>query len=146
MQQLPRASEPNPAARSSQSASSAATRAEAEIGLYYIFVEEVLQRGAVGAADRFLSAEFVEHGMTGDRNRRDFIAHLGARRERFPNAEWTIETLIGVGGFVVCYMTMRAPGLPDPGWESVVIRFQSDRIAERWSICDPTLMDSYMDS
>lgn len=141
MQQRPPASESHPAARSSRPAPGGDARAEADVRLYYIFVEEVLQRGAVDAADRFLSVGFVEHGVTGDRDRQGFIAHLAARRERFPNAAWTIETLAGVGGLIVCYMTMTTPGFHEQGWESVVIRFEDEKIAERWSICDRGLLD-----
>lgn len=141
MQQLPPASDSNPAAHSGRPAPSGDGRAEADVGLYYMFVEEVLQRGSVDAADRFLATGFVAHGMTGDRSRQDFIAHLAARRERFPDAAWTIETLTGVGGLVVCYMTMITPGFPNHGWESVVIRFEDDKIAELWSICGRSLLD-----
>ena len=117
-------------------------RVETDVGLYYIFVEEVLQRGAVAAADRFLAADFLAHGMAGDLDRCAFIAHLAARRARFPDAAWTIEALAGVGGLVVCYMTMTTPESADRGWESLVIRFENDKIVEYWSICDRVLLQS----
>jgi predicted SnoaL-like aldol condensation-catalyzing enzyme len=113
---------------------------ETEVALYYVFIEEVLQGGAVSRADRFLAAEFVEHGARGDRHRHDFVAHLAERRARFPNAVWTIESLAGVGGLVVCYMTVVTPELPLQGWESVVIRFSAGKIAECWTICDSSLL------
>jgi predicted SnoaL-like aldol condensation-catalyzing enzyme len=118
------------------------TRAETDVGLYYVFIEQVLQSGAIGAASQFLADEFIEHGMAGDRSRDDFIAHLVARRARFPNAAWTIEALAAVGGLVVCYMTMVTPDLPAQLWESVVIRFEHERIAECWTICDRMLLVS----
>lgn len=115
---------------------------ETHVGLYYLFVEEVLQRGAMAAAERFLHNDFVAHGLSGDHDRQAFLMHLAARRARFPNAAWTIESLAGVGGLVVCYMTMIAPGIPDQGWESLVLRFDSDRIVEWWSICHELLLPS----
>jgi|SRR5665213_2256790 len=116
--------------------------AEVHVGLYYLFVEEVLQGGALTAAERFLGNNFVAHGLAGDHDRKAFISHLAARHARFPNAVWTIEALTGVGGLVVCYMTMIAPDLPDQGWESLVVRFDRDRIVECWSICHQLLRPS----
>lgn len=118
----------------------ATAAAEADAALYYIFIEEVLQRGAIGAADKFLAIDFVEHGPSGDRRRKEFVAGLGARRERFPNAMWTIELLVAVGGLVVCHTTMVNPELPASAWESVVIRFAGGKIAECWRICDSSLL------
>ncbi len=115
---------------------------EAHVGLYYLFVEEVLQRGVLAAAERFLHNDFVAHGSAGDHDRHAFIVHLAARRARFPDAVWTIEALTGVGRHVVCYLTMIAPHLEDQVWESVVVRFDNDRIVESWSICHQLLRPS----
>ena len=39
-------------------------------------------------------------------------------------------------------MTMTTPESPDRGWESLVIRFENDKIVEYWSICDRVLLQS----
>lgn len=112
------------------------------MGTYYVFVEEVLQRGAVKIADKFLAPDFVEHGAAGDRNGPEFVAGLAERRARFPNAVWTIELLVVVGGLVICHKTMVTPESPGQGWESVVLRFDAGKIAECWRICDESLLGS----
>jgi predicted SnoaL-like aldol condensation-catalyzing enzyme len=117
-----------------------AAASDADARLYYIFIEEVLQRGAMGVAEQFLAADFVDHGASGDRLRHDFISELTIRRARFPDAVWTIELLADVGGLVVCHTTMTAPGLAVPGWESVVIRCAAGKIAECWRISDHSLL------
>lgn len=117
-----------------------AREAEADVRLYYIFIEEVLQRGAIGAAEEFLATDFVAHGAAGDRHRHEFVTGLATRRARFPDAVWTIELLAGVGGLVVCHTTIVASDPPKQGWESVVIRFAAGKMAEYWRICDDGLL------
>lgn len=141
MSQMRRPSLPSPfdSTVSSSPTLSNAGAVEADAGFYYVFVEEVMQRGAVKIASTFLSPDFVEHGTAGDRRGPEFVSRLAARRARFPNAVWTIELLVVVGGLVVCHTTMVTPEMTAQGWESVVIRFDSGKIAECWRICDESL-------
>ncbi len=127
---------------SSNHARPTAGAVDADVGFYYVFVEEVLQRGAVKITETFLSPDFVEHGTAGDRCGPEFVSLLAARRARFPNAVWTIELLVVVGGLVICHTTMVAPGMPGQAWENVVIRFDSGKIAECWRICDESLFEA----
>lgn len=117
--------------------------ADADAGRYYVFVEEMLHRGNRGVAAEFLTTDFVEHGIGGDRFRDEFIEHLVARRARYPGALWTIELLVGVAGLVVCHTTVVKPESSEHAarmWETVVLRFTGGRIAECWRVCDERLL------
>lgn len=112
---------------------------ETDVGICYLFIDAVLQHGGIAMADRFLAVDFVQHTADGDQDRRQFIAHMTARQAALPDATWTIESLAGVGGLVVCHLTVTAPTLAAQAWETVVMRFVNQRIAESWSICDDRL-------
>jgi predicted SnoaL-like aldol condensation-catalyzing enzyme len=117
---------------------------DADVQLYYVFLDQILQRGAVDVADRFVAPDFVEHGTEGDLGREAFITRLSAQREYFADAVWTIELLVSVGRFVICHTTIASAGLACDnveGWESVVVRFSNGKMVERWRVAqDPQVM------
>lgn len=118
-------------------AGSTSTDIESDILLYYSFVEQVLQRGAMEAADRFLAPDFVEHGPDGDSGRSEFVERIARRFADRPDATWTIELLVSVGALVLCHSTITT-GSSEPrrvsfdAWENVVARFTGGRIVEIW--------------
>lgn len=121
----------------------AALDADADVGRYYVFVDQVLQRGVMDGADEFLADDFMEHGTGGDRDRDGFLARIRSQCERYPNAVWTIELLVAVNGLVVCHATMMTPKrstLMANAWESVVVRFRDGKMAECWCMRDETLL------
>lgn len=122
--------------------------AEADIALYYAYVEALVQRGAPGLADRFLADDFVAHDGATVHGRAHFVADLVARHARHPNAVWTIELLTSVAGLVICHVTMTeptapsSPAHPPAAWETVVARVAAGRIVECWCVCDDRLRAS----
>lgn len=124
-------------------AAGATADADADVGRYYVFVDQVLQRGMMEGVDEFLAADFIEHGVGGDRRREEFLSRVRGQRAQFPDAVWTIELLVAVNGLVLCHATITAP--PQPAaithtWESVVVRFDAGKMAECWRMRDETLL------
>lgn len=110
--------------------------------LYYAFVEEVMRRGTSAVAARLLADDFVAHDAVVTHTRDEFIAARAARHARLPDAEWTIELLVNVGGMVVCHAVVTAPAARPPvvaAWETVIARIVGERIAECWCACDARL-------
>ena len=120
------------ASSSSSPPSRAPALADADAALYYVFVEQTLQRGAPGSVASFLTNDFVEHHAGRDRNGDEFAACIATRQARYPDAVWTIELLVTIGSLVVCYMTMTVPELTGQHWETIVSRFEGGKIAECW--------------
>ena len=121
----------------------AAAEAEADLGRYYVFVDQVLQRGVMDGVDEFLADGFMEHGMDGDRDRDGFLARIRSQRAQYPNGVWTIELLVAVNGLVICHATMVTPArsaLMANTWESIVVRFDAGKMAESWRMRDETLL------
>lgn len=137
---IPGAQEVDPSASlASSDSDTSVLDAEARVQLYYVFVDQVLQHGDADAADRFLSADFTEHGSSGDGGRMEFLERLSAQQAQFPGAVWTIELLTSVGNLVLCHTTVAAPQLDNRVvelWESVVARIADGKIAEIWRLCD----------
>jgi hypothetical protein len=110
-------------------------QADADVAVYYAFIEEVVHRGATQTTGRFLSATFVEHCDSTIRLGPEVLTWLAARRARFPGAVWVIDVLVGVCGLVVCQCTMTCEtGMAEPMRisETVVARIADGRIAESW--------------
>lgn len=119
-----------------------ATRADSDVALYLGFVEELASADAGGIVARFLAPGFVEHGAGNDCTASETANRLVARRARFPDAEWTIELLAGIGGLVVCHATMTCAGAAGGrarGQEIVVARISEGRIVESWRVSDDEL-------
>ncbi|HXF25473.1 MAG TPA: hypothetical protein VN602_13175, partial [Gemmatimonadaceae bacterium] len=70
-------------------AAGATADADADVGRYYVFVDQVLQRGMMEGVDEFLAADFIEHGVGGDRRREEFLSRVRGQRAQFPDAVWT---------------------------------------------------------
>jgi hypothetical protein len=123
---------------SRECSSSPALAGDADVALYYGLVEQLTCRGVSGAEPRLFTADFVEHGLTGDGSYVDFVARLAARRAQVPGAVWTIELLAGVGELVICHTTMTCPssGGAVREWETVVVRMHAGLIAECWRVSD----------
>ncbi len=118
------------------------TLADTDVALYLGFVEELARADAGGIVARFLSPGFVEHVAGDDCTASETAERLVARRARFPDAEWTIELLAGIGGLVVCHSTMTCAGDASGrarGHEIVVARISEGRIAESWRVSDDEL-------
>ena len=114
--------------------------AEADAALYYVFVEQALQRGSAGCVASFLTNDFVEHHAGRDRDGGEFATCIATRQARYPDAAWTIELLVTIGSLVVCYMTMTVPELTGQHWETIVSRFEGGKIAECWRMSDNRLV------
>lgn len=142
MHRIPGVQAANPAASAAGSHSGATVLdAEARVQLYYVFVDQVLQHGDTHAADRFLSADFREHGISGHGGRTEFIERLSAQHVMLPGAVWTIELLTSVGNLVICHTTVTAPQLGNRTvgiWDCVVARIADAKIAEIWRVCGET--------
>jgi predicted SnoaL-like aldol condensation-catalyzing enzyme len=119
-----------------------ARESEAGVGLFHRFLEQVILTGEAERARGFLAADFVEHGHGGDLSAAGFIARLADRHARYPQAEWTIDLLAGVGGLVVCQATMAVTTggeRPLHARETIVVRFAGDKMRECWRLCDRRL-------
>lgn len=114
---------------------------EADVGCLYAFIEEVIQCGAITRADRFLSERFVEHDGPATRGRSAFVSSIRTRRDRFPDAVWTIELLMEVRGIVICHTSVRSFAIPMHSWEHILVRFESGKIAECWRSCHSSLAE-----
>ncbi|MES2359809.1 MAG: ester cyclase [Gemmatimonadota bacterium] len=140
MQQIPVIENSEPSIPTHPGRTAGATAdADADVGRYYVFVDQVLQRGMMEGADEFLADDFIEHGIGGDHRRDEFLSRVRSQRARFPDAVWTIELLVAVNGLVHCHATMRAPEQPAAAthtWESVVVRFDGGKMAECWRMRD----------
>jgi len=116
---------------------------DADAARYYVFVDQVLQRGVVDGLEEFLTDDFIEHEIGGDHPRDEFVSRILHQRAQFPDAVWTIELLAGVNGLVVCHATMAGSNLPaltTSAWENIVVRFEAGRMAECWRMRDETLL------
>lgn len=131
MQPIVRPASTRPGVSGSSSAS------ESDVALYLGFVEELGSADPAGIAARFLAHDFVEHGVHRDHSAAETVARLIERRARFPGAEWTIELVAGVGGLVVCDVTMSCDERRER--EIVVARIHEGRIAECWRAGDAAL-------
>ncbi len=123
----------------------AAGSAEEDVAIYLGFVEAATRHGATAVAERMLSGDFVEHGVGADRPAAEVLAGLLARQARFPDAEWTIEQLVGVGGLVLCHVTMtcsQVSGRVERGSETVIARVRSGRLVECWRVEEGALRPS----
>ena len=112
---------------------------DADVAIYYAFIEEVVHRGARANTGRFLAANFVEHYDAAVRRGPELLTWLAARHARFPAAVWVIDLLVGVCDLVVCQCTMTCdtePGPPIRVSETVVVRISNGRIAESWRASD----------
>jgi predicted ester cyclase len=112
---------------------------DADVAVYYAFIEEVVHRGVTEATGRFLAANFVEHCDATIRLGPEVLTWLAMRRARFPGAVWVIDLLVGVCGLVVCQCTMTCEteaGQPMRVSETVVARIADGRIAECWRASD----------
>jgi predicted SnoaL-like aldol condensation-catalyzing enzyme len=132
------------ASRRAADSSNTRTDTDADVQLYYVFLDQLLQRGAMDCADRFVASDFVEHGADGDVGKEAFIARLTSQTQYSPNVVWTIELLVSVGGLVICHTTIASAGAPRDsidGWESVVVRFSDGKMVERWRVAqEPQIM------
>ncbi|MEP6991455.1 MAG: ester cyclase [bacterium] len=120
----------------------AADTAEEDVAIYLGFVEAAMRHGATAVAERMLCSDFVEHGVGADRRASDVLASLLARQARFPDAQWTIEQLVGLGGLVLCHVTMtcaQTSGRIVRGSETVIARVRAGRLAECWRVEDGAL-------
>lgn len=115
--------------------------ADGDVGCFYGFIEEVLQRGRFVRAAAFLADGFVEHVGNQLRGRSEFVASIDARRARFPDAVWTIEILLEVNGIVICHASVTSINIPDPSWENMLVRFESGKMAECWRTCHASLAE-----
>lgn len=116
--------------------------ADADLGRYYAFVDQVLQRGVMDGMDEFLTDDFIQHGIDGDHGRDEFLSRIQRQRAQFPDAVWTIELLTGVNGLVLCHATMTGSNPPAHAtstWENIVVRFDAGRMAECWRMRDERL-------
>ena len=129
----PVAAVPSPGMSPAVSPAAAGEPADVNIARYYAFVDAVLVGGQPAAAERFVTADFVEHDGGEHRGREAFLARLAARQAAFPGAAWTIEFLSAAGDLVVCDATMAADaGGPVRARETVAVRFVAGRMAECW--------------
>lgn len=114
---------------------------DADVGCLYAFIEEVIQCGGIARAEGFLSESFVEHSGSDIRERSAFVSSLRARRDRLPDAVWTIELLMEVRGIVICHASVQSSAIPTHSWEHILARFESGKIAECWRSCHSSLAE-----
>ena len=111
-------------------------------------IEEVYNRGDLGAVAEVASSDLVIHAPSGDmRGHEGVRAYVAALRTGFPNLTITIEDQVAEGDMVVTRWvargTHRGPfnGLPGTGKDVVVAgtdidRFAGGKVAECWTHVD----------
>jgi predicted SnoaL-like aldol condensation-catalyzing enzyme len=144
MQQIPGIEKSGPAMPTHPGRLAGATaEADADVGRYYVFVDQVLQRGVMDGVDEFLTDDFIEHGIGGDHVRDEFLSRIRHQRAQFPDLVWTIELLVAVNGLVLCHATMteaKNPPATTCTWESVVVRFDAGKMVECWRMRNESLL------
>jgi hypothetical protein len=122
---------------------------EADVAVFYRFIEAVARGATPSVVVQHLAQGFVEHGAGPDHDAVSLASGLAARRCRFHDAEWCIERLVGVGGLVICDAVLswdRHDGGRDQARETLVARVEAGRIAECWRVGDARLrLDAALD-
>jgi steroid delta-isomerase-like uncharacterized protein len=117
------------------------------------FVEAVINRGEVNAADRFFAPDLIDHapwpGHSADVA--GFKAGLAEMRTGFPDLRMTLERTIAQGDLLVAQMKISGSHLGDFMGQKAsgktfeidaidIVRMNEGRIAEHWGLIDTAAM------
>ena len=117
------------------------------------FFDVVVNRGDIGAADKFFQSSLIDHapwpGQTADVA--GFKAGLAEMRKSFPDLRVTVERTVAQGDLLVAHLKMSGSqlgkfmGAPASGKtfsiEAIdIVRMTDGRIAEHWGLMDAAAM------
>jgi predicted SnoaL-like aldol condensation-catalyzing enzyme len=107
---------------------------EANLKLVLDMFEHVLNPMNSAAADRFITADYIQHNQMAEPGREGLKRFLDMIREQTPEAVHDVKRAFVDGDHVtVHYHVRRWPG--DPGWAVIdIFRIEGGMIAEHWDV------------